>query len=100
MKNIILDVIVVGAGHAGLSASYFLKKAGLSHKLFERGKTGESWRSQRWNSFVLNTVNKLNVLPGASIDGKNLDGFPTANEFVASLEAYVTNFQLPVIENR
>jgi len=43
MKDKILDVIVVGAGFSGLSASYYLKKYGLNHIVFERGKTGESW---------------------------------------------------------
>ncbi|QHT68774.1 NAD(P)-binding domain-containing protein [Rhodocytophaga rosea] len=99
MNTTRVEVIIVGAGHAGLSASYLLKKAGLSHVVFERGKTGESWRSQRWNSFVLNTANKLNVLPGASIPEKNADGFSTAKEFVTSLEEYVSTFQLPVVEN-
>jgi putative flavoprotein involved in K+ transport len=51
MKQPILDVIVVGAGQAGLCASLFLKQNGLQHIVFERGKVGESWRSQRWNSF-------------------------------------------------
>jgi cation diffusion facilitator CzcD-associated flavoprotein CzcO len=44
MKEAVLDVIVVGAGFAGLSASYHLKKYGLNHLVFERGKIGESWR--------------------------------------------------------
>ena len=62
MKSTILDVIVVGAGFAGLSASYYLKKYGLNHIVFERGKIGESWRSQRWDSFKMNSANKLNLL--------------------------------------
>jgi cation diffusion facilitator CzcD-associated flavoprotein CzcO len=37
------DVIIVGAGFAGLCASYYVKKYGLSHMVFERGQIGESW---------------------------------------------------------
>ena len=52
MSNI-LDAIVVGAGHAGLGASYYLKQNNLRHIVYERGKIGESWRSQRWDSFAV-----------------------------------------------
>ena len=38
MNSSILDVIVIGAGHAGLSISYHLKKLRLSHIVFEKGK--------------------------------------------------------------
>lgn len=99
MNGSILEVIVVGAGHAGLSLSYYLKHLGLEHMVFERGRIGESWRSQRWNSLTFNTVNRLNALPGSSHKIKNPEKFSTASEFVNSLEAYVSGFQLPVTEN-
>ena len=57
-----LDTIVVGGGHAGLCTSYFLKQHKLSHLVFERHRLGNSWRSQRWDSFKLNTPNKLSYL--------------------------------------
>jgi len=99
MKETVLDVIVVGAGFAGLSASYYLNKYGLRHIVFERERIGASWRSQRWDSFRLNSTNKLNVLPGMKNDTKNTDAFPTAPDFVSSLERYVSDCQLPVLEN-
>ena len=99
MKDAVLDVIVVGAGFAGLAASYHLKNHGLNHIVFERGKTGESWRSQRWDSFRLNSTNKLNVLPGINCGPDNADAFPSAPEFVSSLEQYVSSCRLPVSEN-
>jgi putative flavoprotein involved in K+ transport len=46
----ILDAIVIGAGHAGLAASYRLQEAGLDHVILERGEVGETWRSQRWDA--------------------------------------------------
>ena len=99
MKNSVLDVIVVGAGFAGLSASYYLKKFGLDHIVFDRGKIGESWRSQRWDSFKLNSVNKLNRLPGLAYEKDNPDDFDTAGSFISAFEEYVSKYDLPVLEN-
>ena len=99
MKENLFDVIIVGAGYAGLSASYFLKKYGLTHVVFERGKVGESWRSQRWDSFRLNSLNKLNTLPGLTCEPNKSDVFASSPEFVSSLEDYVATFQLPVVED-
>ena len=78
----ILDVIVVGAGQAGLGISYFLKQYNFDHVVFERGKVGETWRSQRWDSFALNTANWSNGLPGAPFPGNQPDGFGLRDELV------------------
>ena len=94
-----LDTIVVGGGHAGLSTSYFLKQHKLSHLVFERHRIGNSWRSQRWDSFKLNTPNKLSGLPGFESRHSDSDGFISAREFVSMLEQYVDDFKLPVVEN-
>ena len=37
-----LDAIAVGAGTAGLGASYFLKQHGLAHRVVERARIGEA----------------------------------------------------------
>lgn len=99
MSSSILDVIVIGAGQSGLSASYFLKQKGMNHLVFERGKVAESWRSQRWDSFQVNTANKLNLLPGGDLNGFEPDAFATGTAFASSLKLYAATFQLPVIEN-
>ena len=93
------DVAVVGAGHAGLATSYFLTYFGIHHIVLERGRIGESWRTQRWNSFVLNSPNKFNSLPGDAYKGTNPDGFDSAQVFVSNLERYAKMFQLPVEEH-
>ena len=99
MKNPILDVIVIGAGHAGLSISFYLKQLGLRHLVFEQNSIGNSWSSQRWDSFKLNTSNKFNLLPGMDNNFTDPDSFCSAMEFVAFLKSYAKKFELPVIEN-
>jgi putative flavoprotein involved in K+ transport len=95
----VLDVIVIGAGHAGLSISYYLKKFGLKHVVLEQHKIGNSWFAQRWDSFKLNTPNKTNILPGMQTVLADPDGFISAKDFVRSLNQYVRKFELPVMEN-
>jgi cation diffusion facilitator CzcD-associated flavoprotein CzcO len=55
---------VVGAGPAGLAASAALSAGGVEHVVLERGRPGESWRTQRWDSFRLNTPGWMNRLLG------------------------------------
>jgi putative flavoprotein involved in K+ transport len=91
-----LDTLIVGAGQAGLGVSYFLQRDGRKHVVFERGRIGESWLSQRWDSFKLNTPNFMNVLPGLPYDGPEPDGFWRRDELVSYFQRYVEHFQLPV----
>jgi putative flavoprotein involved in K+ transport len=91
-----LDAVVVGAGQAGLAVSYFLYQDHREHIVFERGKIGESWLSQRWDSFRLNTPNFMNTLPGLPYDGPEPDGFSATEELVHRFQQYASQFQLPV----
>ena len=91
-----LDVVVIGAGWAGLGVSYALKKAGLRHRLFERGRIGETWRAQRWDSFKMNTPNVQTVMPGDKYVGPEPEGVMTRDEFVAMLEDFAARNKLPV----
>ena len=91
-----LDAVIVGAGQAGLGVSYFLQQNGHKHILFERGRVGESWLSQRWDSFRLNTPNLRNTLPGLPYEGSEPDGFSSTESLVDYLRSYVDLFHLPV----
>jgi len=93
------NTIVVGGGHTGLATSYFLKKQKIPHLLFERHRIGNSWSSQRWDSFKLNTPYKYSCLPGFKTDNAEPDEFLSANQFVSMLEQYVKEYNLPVVEN-
>jgi putative flavoprotein involved in K+ transport len=90
------DVVVVGAGQAGLGISYFLKQKGRQHVVFEQRQIGETWIAQRWDSFQLNTPNSINSLPGFPIQGFEPGGFWNQAELVAYFRAYIDKFNLPV----
>jgi len=90
------DAIIIGAGHAGLALSQRLVAAGLDHVVLERGEIGESWRSQRWDSFTLNTPNAMNGLPGSPYDGDAPEAFEDRDAWVARLERYSKTHGLPV----
>ncbi|MCA1408420.1 NAD(P)-binding domain-containing protein [Ensifer sp. IC3342] len=92
----ILDAVVVGAGWAGLGVSHALMQRGLHHKVLERGRIGETWRTQRWDSFRLNIPNVQTVMPGDTYIGSDPDGAMTSGEFVALLEDYAGRHGLPV----
>ena len=72
-----LDAAVIGAGGAGLGVSFVLAKAGLSHRVLERGRIGETWLTQRWDSFYLNTPKVQAVMPGDRYEGADPEGFYT-----------------------
>ena len=91
------DAIIIGAGQAGLSSSYFLAKSGLKHLVLEKSSIGNSWRSQRWDSFVVNTPNYLNGLPYSDPVGTIPDAFCSKDELVESFENYSKKFNLPII---
>lgn len=92
----VLDVVVIGAGWAGLGVSHGLTRSGISHVILERGRIGETWRSQRWDSFHFNVPRVLTVLPGDRYEGTDPEGAMTRDEFVVLLEDYASRNSLPV----
>ena len=91
------DVVVVGAGQAGLAVSHELTRAGVAHVVLEKGRPGQTWRG-RWDSFCLVTPNWSLQLPGHAYDGDDPDGFMPRDEIVAYLERYAASVDAPVRE--
>ena len=60
-------VVIIGAGQAGLAMSRSLTDRSIDqsidHVLLERGRTAQSWRTERWDSLRLLTPNWLSRLP-------------------------------------
>lgn len=93
-----IDTVVIGGGQAGLSASYHLAQRGREHVVLERGRVGQTWRAERWQSFVLNTPNWALRLPGHAYDGPDPDDFAPLAEVIDYLERYTRSFAAPVRE--
>jgi len=90
-----LDVLVIGAGQAGLALGYTLKETGLRFLLVERhARIGESWR-QRFDSLTLFTPRAYSALPGLAVPG-DPEGYPTKDEIADYLASYAAHFDLPV----
>ncbi|HEX3053485.1 MAG TPA: NAD(P)/FAD-dependent oxidoreductase [Aggregatilineaceae bacterium] len=92
-----IETLIVGAGQAGLSLSYYLTQQGREHLIIDRAlQPAEAWRNQRWDSFTLNTPNELTRLPGADYQGSDPDGFLSRVELIRFFEDYLQRFNLPV----
>lgn len=96
MEIIETDVVVVGGGQGGLGVGHYLAKSPLEFVVLEEGEPGETWRSQRWDSFRLNTPNWMNGMPGAPYDGDDPWGFMSHHDLADSFERYIEAFALPV----
>jgi cation diffusion facilitator CzcD-associated flavoprotein CzcO len=97
------DVVVIGAGQAGLSSAYHLKKRGLVPGrrfvvLDGSPRAGGAWQF-RWPSLRLSTVNRIHDLPGmpfseaVDTDATEVEASVAVPRYFA---AYEEAFGLPV----
>jgi len=92
------QVVVVGAGQAGLSVSWHLQREGIDHVVLERHRAGHEWREHRWDSFCLVTPNWQCQLPGWPYRGDDPDGFMVRHEIVDYLDGFIASFAPPLRE--
>jgi putative flavoprotein involved in K+ transport len=89
------EVVVVGAGQAGLAIGYFLKRQGRRFVILEAADSiGAAWRT-RWESLTLFTPRRYSSLPGLPFPG-DPEGYPMRDEVIAYLERYAQTFDLPI----
>ena len=94
-----VEAVVIGAGQAGLALSRCLIDRGVGHVVLERGRVGERWRSERWDSLRLLSPNWQTRLPHFSYDGSRsgrLHDRPA--RWSTSWRATPTRFAAPVEE--
>jgi putative flavoprotein involved in K+ transport len=91
-----LDVLVIGAGQAGLAVGHLLARGQLQFLLIDAApELGHSWRS-RWDSLRLFTPAEYDALPGMPFPAAP-GTYPGKDEVAAYLKAYAEQFDLPVM---
>src|SRR5436190_23463121 len=89
------EVVVIGAGQAGLALGFFLKQQGRRFAIRDSADAvGAAWRT-RWKSLTLFTPRRYSGLPGLPFPG-DPEGYPTRDEVIAYLERYAQTFDLPI----
>jgi putative flavoprotein involved in K+ transport len=92
------DMIIIGAGQAGLSLSWHLREAGIEHIVLEAKERFYAWKQQRWDSFCLVTPNWQCKLPGYDYAGADPHGFMVKDEIIRFVEGFADSFDPPVRE--
>ena len=97
-----VDVVVIGAGQAGLSAAYFLSQRGFRpHTDFVvldgNDGPGGAWR-HRWPSLTLGGAHGIHPLPGLGLEPAPTDSTRPSSAVVAEyFSSYEDTFDLPII---
>jgi putative flavoprotein involved in K+ transport len=91
------DVLIVGAGQAGLGTAYWLtRRTDLNVQVVDDGpELGSSWVS-RWDSLELFTPRRFSGLPGLRFPS-GARNYPRKDEMAAYLRRYAARFALPVV---
>jgi putative flavoprotein involved in K+ transport len=87
---------VIGAGHAGLAASWFLSAHSVDHVVLERGEIANSWRRERWDSLRLLTPNWQTRLPGCRYDGARPDDYMSMRDVIEFIDRFAAMANAPV----
>ncbi len=89
------EVLVIGAGPAGLATSAVLARADVPHRVLERGdEVGHTW-AHLYDSLVLHTAKALSALPGLPFPSST-PRFPTRCDLLDYLRRYADTFRLPI----
>jgi cation diffusion facilitator CzcD-associated flavoprotein CzcO len=92
------DVVVIGAGPAGLSAAISLKDRGVVPLVIDRAdRVGASWVS-RYDRLKLNTGRQFSHLPGRPYP-KSTPTYPSRDEVVAHLERHAQEDGIELLLN-
>ncbi len=90
-----IDVVVIGAGQAGLSSAYHLTRAGLDHVVLDHApRPGGAWQF-RWPSLTYGKVHGMHALPGMELT--DADPLRPSSEVIGEyFAAYEDRFDLHV----
>lgn len=91
-----IEVVVVGAGQAGIAMSEHLTVHGIPHVVLEKGRVAERWRSGRWDSLVTNGPAWHDRFPSMTFADADPDGFPGKDDVADYFAAYAQHIGAPV----
>ncbi|WP_433414459.1 NAD(P)-binding domain-containing protein [Microtetraspora malaysiensis] len=92
-----VDAVVIGAGQAGLSAAYFLRRFGIEFVIMDADAgPGGAWR-HRSPTLTMDKVHGIFDLPGARLSPPDDGGLPAARVVPAYFARYETQMRLPVL---
>jgi putative flavoprotein involved in K+ transport len=91
-----IDTLIIGGGQAGLTMSHRLKQRGIAHLVFERGRIGERWRSERWDGLKFQFPNWSVRLPEFPFPHDDPDGFASVGAIVDFIDAYAAFVAPPI----
>ncbi len=89
------EVLVVGAGQAGVAMSEHLGRANVPHLVLERARIAERWRSCRWDSLVANGPAWHDRFPGREFAGDS-DAFPGKEAVADYFAAFAAQIKAPI----
>ncbi|MGI5168368.1 NAD(P)-binding domain-containing protein [Spirillospora sp. CA-253888] len=90
-----VDVAVIGAGQAGLSAGYFLRRSGLDFVMFDHApRPGGAWQ-YRWPTLTLGRAHNIHDLPGMAL-GEHEPWRPASEVVSEYFARYEAAFDLDV----
>ena len=90
-----VEVLVVGAGQAGIAASEHLRRHSIPHLVLERARVAERWRSGRWDALVANGPAWHDRFPGLEFAG-DPEAFPGKEAVANYFVQYADNIGAPV----
>lgn len=91
-----IEVLVVGAGQAGVAMSEHLGKQGIPHVVLEKERIAERWRTGRWDSLVANGPAWHDRFPGLEFDGLSPDEFAPKDRVAEYFEQYAAQLGSPI----
>ena len=90
-----IEVLVVGAGQAGIAASEHLSQAGIPHLVLEADRIAEKWRTGRWDGLVANGPAWHDRFPGLEFSG-DPQGFPGKEAVADYFVDYAAKIAAPI----
>jgi len=87
------DLVIIGAGPAGMSAAYEAKKRGLDYLVIEKGLIGNTVYNYPVGLTVFSTTNELELTPGGLKPAREK---PTREELLSYYVRFVLDNELNV----